>query len=93
MSLFTIPEWFFGWAAKKVLNALGIVTVTYGTLEGLVTLAQDSIRDALTGLPDFMLALCGMMGVDTAINILFAGISARLSISILKSFQIGGGDD
>lgn len=63
----------------KILVALGIGFITYSGVDLALDAAKIFIQDQMAGLPAYMLALMGLLKMDTAISMLLAAYSARFA--------------
>lgn len=69
----------------RVLIALGITYVSYQGLDVLLTGIKGDIFSNLGGLSGQVLGIVGVLQVDTAINIIFSAIAARMVVAGLTS--------
>lgn len=70
--------------AKQALFALGIGLITYVGLDAAVTSALSAAKSSLGQLPAAAMAICARGGMFTAFSIVAGGITARMSMMIVK---------
>jgi hypothetical protein len=70
--------------AKQALVALGIGLITYVGLDAAVTSALSAAKSSLGQLPAAAMAICARGGMFTAFSIVAGGITARMSMMIVK---------
>lgn len=72
--------------ARQVLLSLGIGLVTFVGLDTTVTAALSSAKGSLSGIGGAAAAIMARGGIFTAASIIAGGITAGLSMMILKRF-------
>ena len=73
---------------KKALVSLGVGIVSYAAVSAALTQVLSSAKSAWSGLGGDALALIQMAGVNTAASILAGALVARVSLQILKKFEV-----
>ena len=78
--------------ARQVLLSLGIGLVTYAGVDVAVSALLSQARTAWASGPGggagAAAQLIAMAGVNTALSIIAGGISARVTMLVLKKFQV-----
>lgn len=75
-----------GPAARKVLVALGIGTLTYVGMDAALNAALGAAKAAWGGMPADVASLVAIAGVNTAASILAGALTARLALEVAKRF-------
>ncbi|WP_454712986.1 DUF2523 family protein [Cupriavidus nantongensis] len=70
--------------ARQALVALGIGLITFVGLDAAVTSALAAAKASLGQLPAAAMAICARGGMFTAMSIIAGGITARMSMMVLK---------
>ncbi|MBB3013526.1 DUF2523 family protein [Cupriavidus alkaliphilus] len=70
--------------ARQALVALGIGLITFVGLDAAVTSALSAAKASLGQLPAAAMAICARGGMFTAMSIIAGGITARMSMMVLK---------
>lgn len=74
--------------AKKVLTALGIGLVSYAAVSTALNAALAAARAAWSGFGGDALAIVQLAGVGEAASILAGALTARVSLMVLKKFEV-----
>lgn len=74
--------------AFRVLAQLGVGVVTFVGVEAAITGALSAAQSAYSGQPAVVLQFLAIAGVNTALGIMSAGITARLTLMAMKRFQL-----
>lgn len=69
---------------RSAATVFGLVSVTYTGIEVVVSSARDYIVGALGSVSGDAACFLGQLGVDHAVNLIFAGISVRMSLGIWR---------
>ncbi|WP_265919177.1 DUF2523 family protein [Cupriavidus nantongensis] len=69
---------------RQALVALGIGLITFVGLDAAVTSALAAAKASLGQLPAAAMAICARGGMFTAMSIIAGGITARMSMMVLK---------
>jgi hypothetical protein len=72
--------------ARQVLISLGIGLVTFVGLDAAVTAALSAAKSNLGQMPAAAAAILARGGVFTAMSVIAGGITARMSMMVLKQF-------
>ena len=72
--------------AKKVATALGIGTLTILGMQAALETALNAVRGTLGGMTGVVADLVAMAGFFSAVSILAGGLSAAVSIMVMKRF-------
>lgn len=72
--------------ARQVLISLGIGLVTFVGLDAAVTAALGAAKSNLGQMPAAAAAILARGGVFTAMSVIAGGITARMSMMVLKQF-------
>lgn len=78
---------FIGAAAIQVLLSIGVGVATYSGLSVLLDAAMQQMLTEFNGLPADAIQILGLMGVDTALNIMF---SAAVTLLTIKGMSKAG---
>ena len=70
----------------QALVSLGIGTLTFVGLQTAVTSALNGAKSAVGGMPSDIAAIVAMAGIFTALSILAGGVTAGVSMIVLKRF-------
>lgn len=73
----------FGGLVWRALSALAIGFVVYIGFEALLDNVQVRIMSQLSGLPAAIAQILGIMGVDTALNIIFSAYAASIVLGLV----------
>ena len=74
--------------AKKVLTSLGVGVVSYAAVSAALAAVLSNAKAAWGGLAGDSLALIQMAGVSTAASILAGALTARVTLQLLKRFEV-----
>lgn len=74
--------------AKRILAALGFGVVSYAAVSTALQYAIDAAKQAYAGVTGDALALMQIAGVGTVASILAGALTARVSLLVLKRFQL-----
>lgn len=74
---------------RSAAKVFGLVSVSYLGVEGLVSSARDYVSSALGNVGGEFGAFVSILGVPTAVNIIFAGIAARLVLGVWRAIIPG----
>lgn len=77
--------------AKKVLTSIGIGVVTYAGVSTAAAAAISAAKTAFTGMTGSAAAIVSIAGVPTALSIIAGGITAGISMLVLKRLQLTTG--
>lgn len=77
-----------GPVVKKALTQLGVGVVAYQGVEMAANALVAQARASWSGMPADVLQLMAISGVNTALGIVVGGIMARISLTVLKRFQL-----
>jgi len=69
---------------RQALVAIGIGLITFVGLDTAVTSALSAAKSTLGQLPAAAMAICARGGMFTAMSIIAGGITARMSMMVLK---------
>lgn len=69
----------------RAITALGIGFVAYAGVDLVLEQAKSLVKSNLSGMPAEMLALASMMGLGTALTIVFAAYATRFTLMGIKS--------
>lgn len=72
--------------AKKVLTAVGVGTVTIVGMQTALESALNSVRDSLGGMTGVVADLVAIAGFFSAVSVIAGGLSAGVSIMVMKRF-------
>lgn len=74
----------------RVLLALGVSVVSYTGFSYLLSQITTQIHSFLSGFSADVLNVLGMCRIDLAINLVLSAWAARIALTSLKSFRVGG---
>lgn len=74
--------------ARQILISLGIGVVTFVGLDTALAAALAAAKQALGGLPGDTINILGLGGVFQACSILAGGLTARVSLALVKQFRV-----
>jgi len=69
---------------RQALISLGIGLVTFVGLDAAVTSALGAAKASMGQMPAAAMAICARGGMFTAMSIIAGGVSARMSMMVLK---------
>ncbi|WP_040011135.1 DUF2523 family protein [Cupriavidus sp. HMR-1] len=69
---------------RQALVAIGIGLITYAGLDAAVSSALSAAKSSLGGMPAVALALCARGGMFTAFSVIAGGITAGVSMIVVK---------
>ncbi|MFC4158449.1 DUF2523 domain-containing protein [Chitinimonas lacunae] len=69
----------------RAITALGIGFVAYAGIDTLLEKAKSLIKANLSGMPSEILVIASMMGLGTALTIVFSAYAARFTLMGIKS--------
>ncbi len=72
--------------AKKVLTAVGVGTLTIVGMQTALESALNAVRDSLGGMTGVVADLVAMAGFFSAVSVIAGGLSAAVSITVMKRF-------
>jgi len=73
---------------KRAMVALGFGIVSYAAVGAALTAVLSSAKTAWSGLGGDALALIQLAGVNTAASILAGALVARVTLQVLKRFEL-----
>ena len=75
-----------GPVARQALVSLGIGTLTFVGLQAAVTSALSAAKSSIGGIQVDIAQVVAMAGIFTALSVLAGGITAGVSLVVLKRF-------
>lgn len=72
----------------RILLTVGVSFVVFQGMDTTLSFALTELKNVIGELPSVVLNLLGLASVDYMINMVFAGLSARVAMASLKSFTM-----